>query len=727
MYGKNFLIYFLVALSSALQAAHIVGGEINYNCVGNNQYEMVLTVFRDCNSAGANFDAPANITIFNSNGGVYMVRQVFFSTRARIPNIPPNNCTQLPNTVCTERAVYRDTVYLPPTAGGYTLSYQRCCRNASISNVPNSDDWGSTYTTSIPGNDNSCNSSPSFTKLPPTVLCLNVPVKINLGATDADGDSLRYFLCSPFHGGGKQAGTGFNSPKPDTALPPTYTKVPFRPGFSTASPIPSQPPVTLNSNNGQLTIRPSQVGQYVFAICVSEVRNGRVLSTIRRDFQFNVSGSCQGTTAFIEQQPPTDRCNGTGITFSQKSINASSYLWDFGDPNNAGDTSRMPNPTYQYSDTGRFTVTLIANPRSSCPDTTERLFEVYDSLLVDFDFQEDACFDSHVLNFTASGNFSPNANFTWNFAGQTNQGRTTTVRNPSNIRYNQPGSYIITLTVNDFACQGTASDTLVITERPKLDHVVPTVQGCQPVEVSFTDQSTGIRLRHMWDFGDGFRSRKPSPTHVYDSVGTFTVRHTIWSTFGCLDTIQETFTNRIEVWPVPEVTTEVSPQVAEFDNATFTVKNSYTGDVNFSETFLPNGQRLKNLDSTTFTLENDTGKFQVVTITRNEYGCADTSFIPIRVKQPLLLKIPNAFTPNHDGLNDEFSYALSGVRSHRLLIYNRWGELVFSSSDVSKKWDGIDKKSGKPVPSGVYTYRLRARTIETNRDIKKVGTVTVIR
>lgn len=714
-------------LSAVLQAAHIVGGEINYNCVGANRYEIVLTVFRDCNSAGANFDAPANITIFDGNNKVHQVLKVYFSTRGRLPNIPPNNCTQLPSTVCTERAVYRDTVSLPPIAGGYTISYQRCCRNASISNVPNSDDWGSTYTATIPPNDNRCNSSPSFNVLPPTVLCLNVPVTVDLGATDADGDSLRYFLCRPFHGGGKQTGTGFNSPKPDTSRPPTYTNVPYRTGFTTATPIPSQPPLSLNSNTGTLTFRPSQVGQYVFAICVSEVHNGQVVSTVRRDFQFNVSGACQGTTAFIEPQPPADRCSGTSFTFAQNSLNASSYLWDFGDPLNAGDTSRLPSPTYQYSDTGKYLVTLIANPRSSCPDTTQRTFELYDSLEVDFSYNKTNCFDLHSFNFTLLGNFSASASVNWDFGGITNTGRLSSSRNPENIRYSQPGTYIITLSVNDFACESRAQDTVVITRQPQLKHTVPPVQGCRPLTVSFTDQSTGAGLQHLWEFGDGFRSRKPSPTHVYDSTGTFAVRHTIWSTWGCIDTLQETFSERIKVWPMPNINMAVSPRVTDYKNATFSVKNTFSSDVNFSETYLPNGQLIENLDSMAFTLDQDTGKFQIATIAYNEYGCSDTVIVPIRILQPLIIKIPNAFTPNNDGLNDNFSYALSGVRSHRLLIYNRWGELVFSSNNARKTWDGTDKRTGRPAQSGVYTYRLRARTLETNQDISKVGTLSIIR
>jgi len=717
-------------LSFVSRAEHLVGGELSYRCMGNNRYEVVLTVFRDCNSLGADFDAPAFVTVFNGdNDSVQQVLRIFFSSRRRLANTPPNNCTRLPSAICTEMAIYRDTVRLPPRPGGYHLSYQRCCRNSSISNVFNSADWGSTYTTHIPTNDVGCNSSPSFNSLPPTALCLNVPVTIDLAATDPDGDSLVYRLCSPLHGGGKQAGTGFFSPKPSVALPPPYTQVPFRNGFSATAPIPSQPALQLNPANGNLFLRPTQVGQYAFAVCVSELRNGQVINTVMRDFQFNVSGACQGTTAFIEPQGslPNALCSGRTIAFRQNSLNAQSFLWNFGEPGTQSDTSRLPNPTYTYRDTGLYRVQLIANPRSSCPDTTESIFAVYDSLAVDFQIQGSQCFEDHSLSLTVNGSFTNQARYQWDFGGLTNRGFGSSSLQPDNLQYNQPGTYVIRLRIEEFACSATATDTIVISRRPQLAHLVPAVQGCAPVEVQFLDQSTGSDLVHFWDFGDGRASREASPSHVYDSAGLFTVRHRIYSVTGCVDTLEEIFTNRIEVWPVPESKLTVSPKEIDFNSGPFQVAVHPSPDANRTRTWLPDGRQIENLDSTWVNLANDTGTFPIVTVAYNEYGCTDTALAEIKIRQPLVFKIPNAFTPNGDGLNDVFSYRLSGVRSHQIVVYNRWGEIVFSSTDMNQTWDATQEKSGKPVPAGVYAYRLQARVIETNQDLVQSGTITVIR
>ena len=97
--------------------------------------------------------------------------------------------------ICVEKAVYETVMILPPTAGGYTLSYQRYSRNETIDNIYGPAETGSTYFTTIPPSGlATCNTSPVFYEFPPTVICADYPLLINQGAFDADGDSLVYSL-----------------------------------------------------------------------------------------------------------------------------------------------------------------------------------------------------------------------------------------------------------------------------------------------------------------------------------------------------------------------------------------------------------------------------------------------------------------------------------------------------------------------------------------------------
>ena len=169
---KLTLIGCLVIATLELTAAHLVGGEISYQCVGNNVYEVTLRIYRDCNSQGAPFDATAPIGIFK---GSTLLRTEYASRGpiTQLPTTVSNPCLTVPPNVCTEWAIYVKQIYLPPSSDGYTITYQRCCRNQTITNIPNPGTWGNTYTIDVPPNDSTCNSSPEFNSDPPIILCIN--------------------------------------------------------------------------------------------------------------------------------------------------------------------------------------------------------------------------------------------------------------------------------------------------------------------------------------------------------------------------------------------------------------------------------------------------------------------------------------------------------------------------------------------------------------------------
>jgi gliding motility-associated-like protein len=97
------------------------------------------------------------------------------------------------------------------------------------------------------------------------------------------------------------------------------------------------------------------------------------------------------------------------------------------------------------------------------------------------------------------------------------------------------------------------------------------------------------------------------------------------------------------------------------------------------------------------------------------------------------LFIPNAFTPgNADDLNNTFQVKGVGIKAYRIVIYDRWGQEVFSSTDLTHSWDGTF--NGEPSPQGMYSYKIwynpsgdRPATGDSPRSIEKMGSVTVVR
>ncbi len=721
------------------RAAHLVGGEMTYKCLGNNYYEITLIIYRDCFSTGAPFDPAAAISVYTQNGVLYTNSLVpFMNNIQQLPNVAPNNCTALPKTVCTEKGSYKDTLYLPPTPGGYVISHQRCCRNNTVSNINNtSSQWGSTFSTTIPSMDTACNSNPKFVNDPPVVLCLNVNVKLDLSATEPDGDSIYYELCNVFNGGSNING----NVAPNPAAPPPYTPVAFIGGFTSSNPIPGNPAFSINHNTGQLTGTPTQVGQYVFAVCAREYNNGKLISTTSRDFQFNVSPDCQSTTSRIRLSNgkivtnPSPQvsgksaitiCSGGTMSIANASTNASDYYWDFGDPNSLTDTSRIATPTYTYPDTGTYVVMLVVEPYTICADTAYAKVSIYDLVQTNYTYSGDLCFASHSVNFTNLSNYSPNAKFFWDFGGNTNLGLTDTSEHPGNVVWDQIGAHYVQLTVDDFGCSGTYGDTLYIYPNPVANEVVDKVETCVPYTVQLFDSSYVYgHAQHFWDFGDGYLSNDLNPIHTYTTPGTYTITHSIRSLVGCLDTSWSIRQNYITVFPIPSSGLAIEPREQSIYNPVFNIRNLSQNHLK-TLTFLPNDAVVENLTEMSY-IASDTGTFPIIHVSFNQFGCTDTLFDSIVIRSPFNLFMPNAFTPDGDGINDLYSYTVTGVTKSLIEIYNRWGEIVFKSDDPYEKWNGKLHNYGPMLDAGVYSYVINVDVKKGAYTYTKVGVINLVR
>jgi gliding motility-associated-like protein len=141
---------------------------------------------------------------------------------------------------------------------------------------------------------------------------------------------------------------------------------------------------------------------------------------------------------------------------------------------------------------------------------------------------------------------------------------------------------------------------------------------------------------------------------------------------------------------------------------------------------LPSGIRLDNPQPFTYEAK-DTGVQNFIYVSTNEFSCNDTSFFKTYVEQPFKLFIPNAFSPNGDGLNEVFSYSISGANRMEIFIYNRWGEQVFHSEMLNDFWNGKINNTGENALSGVYIYKIRVVSAADGTSLYKTGQVSLIR
>lgn len=285
---------------------HIVGGDIKYTCVSSNEnqqtttFAVSFTMYRDVLGGGANYDLNAQFGIYQkSPGGTeWTFVQAVVANPTNIGNIPLNDpCIETAPNIRTERGSYNFNVTLPWSDNIYQIAYQRCCRNNTINNIFNPGTTGAVFSVEITQEAiRNCNNSPVFKKLPPIILCNNRPVMFDHGTTDVEGDSVVYEFCTPLTSGGNLPGDDCNSivPAPFKCLPP-YPEVDFIPPFTSFAPMGGNPVVSINSATGMITGTPNIQGQYVVGICIKEYRNGVLLTSTRRDYQFNIL-NCVGIT-----------------------------------------------------------------------------------------------------------------------------------------------------------------------------------------------------------------------------------------------------------------------------------------------------------------------------------------------------------------------------------------------------------------------------------------------
>lgn len=702
--AKHILIVLCVLVGFLpAKATHIIGGELYYECLGNNEYRIVLKLYRDCFNGVPPFDDPAPLGVYTAVGGnlVQVVNMALPGSNVIPPQVS-NPCLVAPPNVCVEEAIYEEIVTLPPTNGGYILVYQRCCRNNTILNINNPQEAGATYTAFIPGPGTfDCNSSPNFRYFPPVALCAGDPLVFDHSATDPDGDSLVYEFCDPYIGGTTA------DPAPNPPAAPPYDFVTFVPPYSASNPLGANPPLTLNQQTGLLTGTPNLLGQFVVGVCVSEYRNGLLITTTKRDFQFNVVQCLSDVTAvFANPNPdPQNSCTGFDISFTNTSLNSSSYLWNFGDPATTADTSTAFEPTYSYPGPGNYTVTLIANPGFVCADTATITFGVFPQLDAFYTAPEPQCITGNSFDFTAGGIFQNNTTFTWTFGPNANN-NSSTQQNPQNVTYSAPGTYPVTLEYNGNGCTRTFVDSITVFPLATVDFDINQAQGCEPLFVQFSNSSTasGAPLIFEWDFGDGNGSNLPTPSHTYQNDGLYDVTLTAYSTAGCVDTLTLSFNDYVNVLPSPTAGINVTPVITDVLSPIVTVTDVSEGAIS-CDLWMGVGDTLVGECDVVYTYAQ-AGTYFVTQIVINEIGCPDTAMVPVIINPIYRFHAPNAFTPNGDDINDVFRIFGEGFRKFELLIFNRWGQQIFKSENQAVGWDGTyNSRSGERCPDDVYVWK----------------------
>lgn len=284
-----------------------------------------------------------------------------------------------------------------------------------------------------------------------------------------------------------------------------------------------------------------------------------------------------------------------------------------------------------------------------------------------------------------------------------------------------PGNYLITVRDSNL-CEISSTITVELFPMPTASFIADTV--CLGETTTFIDNSTISKgAITQWGWNTPGSPTTQNTTYTYGLDGVYPVTFTVISDSGCLDdTTLNVFVHPLPVADFTFSPTEIytfNPEVCFTNTSTGTI--AYSWDFDFAGT---NGTSIL-ASPCTVTFPSDQEKtYRVKLIAISDQGCIDSTYLNVSILNEFILYVPNSFTPNRDNKNDEFAVVTAGIDTYEIRIFNRWGEVIFSSKDPLDTWDG--KHNGASVPIGTYVYKIRVKG--QNQEVKElIGHVNVVR
>lgn len=532
----GWLLILMIGFFEPVQASHIIGGEFRYTCLNNQvetnfiRYNVQFTIYMDCKDGQPGAIQREDSGFFR----IYNARTkqairdigVFRDTKDIIPTEFSNICVNNPPVTCLLKNTYSFTITLPNDTSGYIIATNNCCRNESVENLINPGLTGASYYVNIPGRP-LCNNSAYFKNLPPQIICVNNPFIYDHSAIDPDGDSLSYAFGPAYNAkittSGNQVYAEFT--------PPPYNPVNYNFGYTAQKPIPGNPPFQINSTTGIISATPSLFGRYVVAVYCYEWRNGKLINTNVREFQFVITDCSKAVVANIPQYSDEFNtyiveCSSFTVFFENLSQGGNSYFWDFGVEEMDNDTSNEWEPTFNYPDTGTYVVKLVVNRGTTCPDSIVRFVKVFPFFEGDYSYNGLPCPNAPIsFRDSSIGNSGAPNYWQWNFG----DGSTSNEQNPIHY-YREGGEYnVVLISKNQRGCSDTVTRQVDIERfRPFAGNDTVIVKG---ETMNFNAQGGSI---YSWtpstNLSDPFIN---NPAGYYPDTGHFEYNVYIRSAGGC--------------------------------------------------------------------------------------------------------------------------------------------------------------------------------------------------
>jgi len=400
-------------------------------------------------------------------------------------------------------------------------------------------------------------------------------------------------------------------------------------------------------------------------------------------------------------------CAGDTVTCTNYSWPAPdlTYIWNFGD----GTTSTDINPVHIYTVPGTYTIALYIT-NTKCFDTSKQSVTLNNLIFAGFTAVPDSflCQGTPVVFTNTSTGIS--LSYNWYFG----DGATATTTNATHV-YPNSGTYNVMLVVTNYVpCSDTVTKTLAVDSMSAISIQVSDSVLCAGHDVTFTGLYSDIgNTGLIWTFSDGGIVKNTNPVmRSFNAAGVFTVSVEAFYR-ACPDT---SASRQVVVFAYPEINLGPDTNICIGSSAITLADNINAGN--------PAASWLWNNDATSSSILVSAPGVYYATVKVD--GCEATD--SVTVTNGCYLDIPNAFTPNGDGVNDYFLPRPTlgkGLATFTMNIYNRWGELIFQTNNVEGRgWDG--RFNDIMQPEGVFIYVIDATFIDGEKEHHQ-GNVTLLK
>ncbi len=448
------------------------------------------------------------------------------------------------------------------------------------------------------------------------------------------------------------------------------------------------------------------------------------------------NGGCKDSiTVSIDEPAPvkisaagdTTICIGDSALLSASASGGKGAPYEYVWSNGLADSSK-----HSVSPDSSSTYEVYARDVNGCSsDTLTLTVNLFPPLNVEAEGKTTICAgDSVELSAGGSGG-DGNHSYTWN-NGMT--GPEITV-SPSTTTY-----YVVT--IEDGCNTPKDRDTVAVEvgSYPEVAFDPTDTAGCVPLTTRFGNDTDPSQAGNdcLWELGDGTTiSSCDSVSHTYQSPGCYDVSLTVTSPLGC--TSDTTLPDKVCVYENPEANFTMDPQSTKILDTEIDFENRSTGADEYKWAFKGLNTPGNSTDSTDTTFiyrgkdttltypKDQPGRYQVCLTAMTDQGCRDSTCKEVVIEGAFMLWVPNAFTPNGDGLNDEFFPKVQGYEegSYEFYIFDRWGELIFRTEDPDEHWDG--RVNGESAASDVYVWKVVVTDRISGKEKVRTGEVTLLR